>query len=265
MVTREQKQRFYQWFNTLVQSYASDDEFIQKNISLKEYHTLRVCKEILYIGRKLHFNQSELLLAESMALFHDVGRFEQFKRFQSFDDRTTVNHAQLSVDMIIRDNILSSLSPEDQKEIIKAVLHHNQHHLPSGSDHEWIYAKLLRDADKLDIYRVVTTYYQEKQTNPNAALDFGLPHKSEYSKKILEDLLNNHTTNWEYVTTSTDMILLQIGWIFDINYLPTFQRLKQKQYVYTLIELLGDAELKHQIRDHVQQYFKKRLSEYDQS
>ena len=39
-------------------------------------------------------------IAEAVALLHDVGRFEQYKRYGTFNDRKSVNHAALGVEIM---------------------------------------------------------------------------------------------------------------------------------------------------------------------
>ena len=65
------------WFFQYVKSCYSSNPVIQQPLKLKEDHSLRVCAAILDIGRKLSLSEKDLRIAEAMALFHDIGRFEQ--------------------------------------------------------------------------------------------------------------------------------------------------------------------------------------------
>ncbi len=73
---------------------------IEKNIDLKIRHTYRVCDNVSRIAKSLEMGRDDLLLAEVLALFHDIGRFEQLKVFGSFDDRITVDHAKLGLKVL---------------------------------------------------------------------------------------------------------------------------------------------------------------------
>ena len=75
-----------EWFAEYVETFRSDNHEIQQNIELKKGHTKRVYNEILKIGAQLGLNSQEMNLAETIALFHDVGRFEQYFRYKTFSD-----------------------------------------------------------------------------------------------------------------------------------------------------------------------------------
>ena len=70
---------FYSWFSEYVQSYYSKDPYVQMNIKSREEHTYRVCKNIVMIGRDMRLDEEQLQIGETIALFHDIGRFEQFE------------------------------------------------------------------------------------------------------------------------------------------------------------------------------------------
>ena len=85
----ELKNRFEQY----VKQFASPDPNIQAALDLKQAHTRRVCEAIVDIGE-------DLLMAEATALLHDIGRFEQFRRYKTFSDARSENHALLGVKVI---------------------------------------------------------------------------------------------------------------------------------------------------------------------
>ncbi len=88
------------WFFHYVQTFKQGDINDQENIILKEIHTKHVVKEILNVAKHLELNNDELRFAEIIALFHDIGRFEQYVRFKTFVDKKSVNHAELGVKIL---------------------------------------------------------------------------------------------------------------------------------------------------------------------
>ena len=54
------------------------------------------------------------------------------------------------------------------------------------------YPKLIRDADKLDIWKVVTNYYNDKKGGKNKALELDLPESQGFSERVIQDLINQH-------------------------------------------------------------------------
>jgi len=250
---------FYKWFNNYVKGFYSEDEKIQENIRLKEEHTLRVCKNILTIGSALGLDTKELYLAETIALFHDLGRFEQFKVYHTFRDDQSIDHAALGVRILKRENVLSCLSKEEQSLIFKAIGYHNVRKLPAYEDSRCLfYAKLIRDADKLDIWYVVTNYYQSERLN-NPVLDFGLPNIPGYSESFIEDILNCKVIEIEKLKTLNDLKLMQLSWLFDINFLPTFVLIKERKYLDKIIKTLPKTEKIQKIRRHIEDYLDKKV------
>ncbi|MBM9520737.1 hypothetical protein JWG39_13020 [Desulforhopalus vacuolatus] len=52
---------------------------------------------------------------------------------------------------------------------------------------------MLRDADNLDIWRVVTEYYQQKDQTTDTGLELGLPDTPVCSDAVVQDLLAGRT------------------------------------------------------------------------
>ena len=157
------------WFFHYVQTFKQGDKNFQENIILKENHTMQVCKEIVNIGKHIGLNSDELRLSKVIALFHDIGRFEQYARYYTFVDNKSVNHAELGVKILKDNNVLAVLDESMQSLILRTISYHNRALLPENeTDTCLFYTKLIRDADKLDIWRVVTDYYNKKNGKQNA-------------------------------------------------------------------------------------------------
>ena len=110
-----------------------------------------------YLTRPLRMTESDRLLAETIALFHDVGRYEQFTKYRTFADVMSVPHGPLGVDILKRHKVLDCLTPDEQYTISRAVELHGTKQLPDDLDEGVApFAQLIRDADKLDIYYLMT-------------------------------------------------------------------------------------------------------------
>jgi hypothetical protein len=105
-------------------------------------------------------------------------------------------------------------------------MYHNVHTLPKNIDpHCLFFCKLLRDADKLDIWRVVINYYFRKQnSNHNPLLELGLPDTPGYSDTVLRDLYSGQTSRSNTMKNLNDFKLLQISWVYDIHKNTTLYR-----------------------------------------
>ena len=248
------------WFASYVQSFKSGDDDLQQNIALKEEHTRLVCREILDIGGKLGLSDEDLRLAEVIALFHDIGRFEQYAKFRTFVDFRSVNHAEHGVKILRENGILNNLDESVRKLILRTILYHNRATLPQKETKECLFlTKLLRDADKLDIWRVVTNYYQQKNGKQNGAIELGLPDTPEISDDVYKDLMEGKIVDFTHLKNLNDFKLLQIGWIYDINFAPTFQSVQRRGYLGMIRDSLPESEKIEKIFSLVQSYLDEQI------
>lgn len=231
-----------EWFNEYVRSFISDDEEIMKNITLKERHSRRVSAEALYIGRNLGLEDEKLRIAEIIGLFHDIGRFEQYTKYRTFVDQKSINHAEFGVQILNNKGILNILENKVKDIILTSILYHNRAALPVIADEEYLlYTKLIRDADKLDIWRVLIDYYENSNGKRNAAIELDLPNTPGYSEEIYQSILNRTLADFRRMKNLNDFKLLHIGWVYDINYKPTFRRIFERGYIDKFRNLLPQS------------------------
>ncbi len=248
-----------EWFSRYVQSFYSVDPIVQEALLLKEKHSLRVCNEILDIGKQLDLSHNYLRLAEGMALFHDIGRFEQFTRYQTFVDKKSENHGELGVKVLQKENTLAALDKDTRELIMKAISYHNRLSIPEDESHICTYfSKLLRDADKLDIFNLVSTYYHVNHTERSAAVELDLPDTDEVSEEILTSLLEGKMISIQQLRSLNDFKLLQMGWVYDINFQPTFQMIYERGYLKKIRETLPASEKIDQIYSKLMSYLKEK-------
>ncbi len=255
-ITVEKLAELKDWFTKYVRTFRYDDPDMQQNIDLKEGHTMRVCGEILTIGRQLGLSDDELRLAEMIALFHDVGRFEQYARYRTFMDGRSENHAELSIRIIEEYGIFDEFDDEVKDLVTRSIRYHNRLSLPPDESAACLFfSRLLRDADKLDIWKVLTDYYLRKETKRNAAIELGLPDTPGFSEVIYHDLMNKRMVNIGDVKNLNDFKLLQMGWVFDINYRPTMGCVKERRYIEMISSVLPDSKQIDEISDVIRASF----------
>jgi hypothetical protein len=226
------------WFEDYVLRFSSDDPIVQENIDLKREHSLRVCEAIVDIGRSLGLSLEDLCVAEAAALLHDIGRFEQFRQYRTFMDYRSEDHAALGVGVIRANQILRGLEPAATEIIIRVVGYHNRADLPAGEDERCLFfLKLLRDADKVDIWRLVTDHYQDAGHDRNQTIDLDLPDRPEISDGVYKTLMNGKLVRMADLKTLNDFKMLQIGWVYDINFPRTIEIIRENKY----LEIIRDA------------------------
>jgi len=207
-------------------------------MDLKAEHTRRVCEAIVNIGASLDLSREDLCIAEVCALLHDIGRFEQYKRYRTFSDYKSEDHAALGAKIIRANRAMQHLEPAVADIVVRVVRYHNRAALPVGEEKRCLFfLKMLRDADKIDIWRVVTEYYQNAGNNRNRTIELGLPDIDRVSDPVYESLMSGKIVQMADLKTFNDFKLLQIGWVYDINFPRTFQIVREKGY----LEIIRDA------------------------
>lgn len=237
-------------------NYNDDEKYDEKynmNIKLKEIHTYKVCNNAIKIGKFLNLDAEQMNLAKTIALFHDIGRFEQLKKYGTYIDKDSINHGLLGVKILESEKILDKLNSREQNIINKAILFHNARNLPNGiDDEELLFCKIIRDADKLDVYRVIYAYLKEdKMTRDRKVIGNVDEDTEEYSKEIVDEILKNKISDNNKVKTINDKKLSMISWVFDINFPITLYYIKKRRYVDKFIGLLPQNKEIKKIHKHI--------------
>ena len=255
-------QSLRKWFNGYAETLCTDQGDIRENILLKKKHSKRVCGEILRIGRRLGLSGESLRFAEITALFHDVGRFEQYVRYRTFVDYKSENHAALSVKTLKDHGVLDCLNDSLKDLAYRIISYHNRASLPDGETGPCLfYAKMLRDADKLDIWRVLIRHYRCSDQSSNSALELELPDTPEISDNVYEAVVNKRIVDFHHIQTLNDFKVLQIGWVFDVNFKPTLNAVISRNYIDAICSALPASEKVETIRKVVDHYVEKEFVE----
>ena len=243
------------WFTNYVDTFKYNDPEIQRNIDIKREHTEKVTEEIIHIVKQLGLNDNELKLAEIIALFHDIGRFEQYVRYKTFSDNKSENHAELGIKILTKYNVLGIFDEEIKNLILCSIRYHNLASLPPEETKICLfYSRLIRDADKLDILNVVTEYYHRKNGRQNVALELELPDTPGISKEIYSALMDKQIVNMKHVKNLNDIKLLQAGWIYDINFKPTYECITNRKYIEKIRAVLPDSPEINEIFDVIHSF-----------
>lgn len=260
-----QLQKIQDWFDGYVRAFYGNDEFLNANIELKDNHSRRVCEQMHFLTDRLGLKDCDSRLAQATALLHDIGRFKQFTEYRTYNDSASVNHSGLGL-KIIRDNDILADLPEHEKKVIEtAIGFHNAKQLPSGLDEKTLLvSRLIRDADKLDIYYVVISYYSKYHNDPdNFKLEIELPDSPGYTPEVIEKVAKGQRVDYRNLNNWNDMKILQLGWVYDINFTPALVRIKQKEYLQKILKFLPEDKDILRLRDIIFEYMDKRIEGSD--
>ena len=231
------------WFAEYCRSFYTSDREDQQNIVLKQEHTIRVCENVVQIAHDISLDEERAVLAETIALYHDIGRFPQYQKFKTFKDSVSINHASLGARVLLENGVLRAFRRHERDIVIRSVTLHNVYSLPGGLDQELLFfLKLIRDADKLDILRVAIEYYGQPEGKRASAVGLGLPDVPGYSPEVLTALKNKQMVQMSTLKTLNDFKLLQLMWIYDLNFASSLRILESRQYIEGIAAALPKSE-----------------------
>ena len=244
-------------------SYASQYDIKDPKIRLKIDHTMRVAALCEQIAGSLSLSGEDRDLIWLCGLLHDIGRFEQVRIYNTFKDADSVDHAQLSADLLFRDGMIREYIRDDVHDrlIETAIRCHNVYRLPAAlSEREQTFCRMLRDADKIDILRVnretpMTEIYnltEEEFLN------------SEISGPVYEDMMAHRDVNRANSRTGIDYLMGHIAFVYGLVYPVSFKLVKEQGY---LDQMLGfesrnpkTRERMTRIREEVRNYLGEKIS-----
>ena len=249
---------YIQIFRDFVSEYRYENEADQRNIDLKLYHTERVLEIAQYLIEHLKsVIKPELIpLVELSALFHDIGRFEQYRQFKTFADPISVNHALEGVKMLHKHQILSDLADWQRRLVYGAVALHNQKLLPELPADLALLTKITRDADKLDIFEVMLGHLGKGESND--VLTLHLPkHDHQYSTHLVDKIMNQEMIDYKEHKFVNDMFLTAVGWAQQLNYEASLRYFKEKAYHRQIIQYLPQDDKILALQDYMDHYLEK--------
>ena len=259
---QNQLNKFRAWFDDYVSGFYGEDEYVNANLKLKEEHTRRTCEEMLHLAKALDLSNNRTRIAEVIALFHDIGRFEQFVRYRTYVDGRSLNHCLLGLQVLRKTKILDGIDQTERQWIEKAIEYHGLKELPSDLNGDCLlFSKLIRDADKIDALYVMTDCYRKYAENPQGyKLEVELPDEPEYSDEVVDGLLHGRRIDYCQLKTLTDMKLCLLGWIYDVNFTPTLKRIKKLRLLEILVDFLPKAVDIERVKEKVFDYIDLRIS-----
>ena len=242
-----------QKFETYLESYDRSND----KVRLKIIHTYGVVHDMSEICHRMHLTEEDTELARIIALLHDIGRFEQLKRFDSFEP-TTMDHAAYGVQVLFEEGMIRQFVPEDTwDDIIRtAIAKHSDFVLEGVSDPcALFHARLIRDADKLDNFRV--------KLEDDLLTFMGMPGEEigalEISPKVYETVFRSSTILSADRITKMDYWVSYVAYFCDIYFRASFDIIEEHDYLNKIIDRIPysnpDTKQKMEnIRTHLAKY-----------
>ncbi|MEI6348027.1 MAG: HD domain-containing protein [Bacteroidota bacterium] len=207
-----------------VDSFEQSEELIQKKT-----HSLNVSVIARQICEFVVPSTAQQLTTEIAALYHDIGRFEQLLRYKTFNDWESEDHALLGINVIKNNNLFDGLDNDEQEIIFTIIENHNKKQINQGIiSSTATLCNVIRDADKIDILHILSKHYESKTTNNTLTLN--LPDSLTYNTSMIKTIMNAEIGSYQDLKSINDFKLLQLSWVFDINFAISHVLIHQAKY-----------------------------------
>ena len=228
----------------LFNQYAKEFDLKVKQIIGKYHHSFRVMEIAREIAISLELSDKDIELASICGLFHDIGRFQQWTKYQTFIDDKSIDHGDLGY------GILEELYPdnEDKNIVLNATKYHNKYCIPKLDDRTTLFCNIVRDADKLDIIR----------EQCNQVFQNEIVIKAE----LLDDIYNRNICKNKYVTNEVDSIVRMISWIADYSFEYAYHFLIDNKIIenkFNLLKIYGETDEIKKLEEFVYKEIEKRI------
>ena len=238
--------RTLDWFEDFVRQGDMDDPRDATRLELKRRHCLLVMAEAREQARELGLSPRLTDLATVAGLVHDTGRFPQYRRWKTFRDAQSANHAVLGTIALRQGGGLDGLDARDRRLVRMAVVAHNRRALPRallrGEDPEALaLARIVRDADKIDIVRIMLEHFKAPGEKDDVVV-LGLPDAPErYNPAIVADIRAGRIGDYGAMGTVNDFVLLLLSWVNDMSHARTVRLFFRRGHVRELFDQLPDT------------------------
>lgn len=212
-------------FNEFIQKYD-----IQNNerIALKVAHMLRVMKINIQFAKYQNLNDENIALAGVIGLLHDVGRFVQVEKYNTFIDAESIDHCQAGVDLLFNDNLINFFVPDSKYHftIKKAISNHGKMEIEERLDEiTFLHCKLIRDSDKTDIYEIMIN------ENPDIVFDGPFIPDANISSTVINAFYNHSMVKKSDIKTVLDDYVRKVAFIYNYYFNKNLKYIKEQNYI----------------------------------
>ncbi len=200
-------------YGAYVDTYRGADGRLPEMMQLKLTHTMMVVAAAKKIASGEGFDARTAAACEAAALLHDTGRYEQLKLYNTFRDADSVDHAVFSHDIVKAKGWLDGWPDKDA--ILTAVLVHNRREIPAdGMDALTLAAsRTVRDADKLDIFRVLEDQVKNKDWRHDSRAFWNLTTTAAPNPVVARCIREERPVAYQDIKSLADFVLIQVGWM----------------------------------------------------
>lgn len=275
------------------QEYTDRYDSANPKIKLKIDHTYRVANLCEQIAQSLELSAAEVDLAWLSGMLHDVGRFEQLRRYNTFSDAQSIDHARFAVELLYDEGLIADYVPEiSTTELVAdartwrsmgganesptaqsedmplsdilqtlriAIGEHSAYRIQKGLDERArMFCQILRDADKVDIFRVICDTPMEEV--------YGFQTKdilrSAITPEVMQAFYEHHAVLRKLKKCPADYIVAHGSLAFELVYPESLRIAKEQGYLKQMMSFQSEnpdtAEIFEDLRKDLNDYLEER-------
>ena len=225
-MTEKELRDIRNWFENYVETFVTGDLESVPVLSNKKDHSLQVAGTCRVLAEDLTWTEPEAHTAEALGLLHDIGRFSQYIEYGTFIDIDSINHCERGYEIVSAAPQLNHLPGRSRQIILDGIRYHSSKEFMAKVSRESIpYVHLIRDADKLDKFRVLK---ESIEGNPNRGMydtTLSIQTDGPVNPTILDKIRRKKSISKKEINSLLDYYLFQLSHVFEIHYKPTYKRM----------------------------------------
>ncbi len=244
--------------------YTARYDVQDEKVRLKVEHTWRVAELCERIARSLGMTKEEQELAWFAGLLHDVGRFEQLRRYGTFIDAQSIDHARYGAKILfgkaLTEQVLRqgqvhlrgqeeagakeagsirdyAADPQEDVLLCTAVAWHSAYRIPEGLDERTArFCNILRDADKIDILKVNVDFPLEEIYNVSTQE----LRSCQASPEVMDAFYEEHAVLRSLKRTAADHLIGHVSLVYELVYPVSLRIVREQGYLEKMLSFASD-------------------------
>ena len=222
----------------------------------KYFHSLKSMDLARNIASDLGiFNEEEIVVIELIALFHDIGNFNEDNH--NYLDNSEEDSTMKSINILFDEGLIRKITDDTKYDnLIKlAIFCHNKDGLPKNIDEKTIcICNIMKDVYRIEELHMVINYpYIDNRIN-------------EYPTSLVyDDFKQFKEVNAKISDNNADNVLIALSNLFGLNYKISYSLVEEKGYIGKIIDSLTIDDKKiekffSQIETVLNNYLKKKIN-----
>jgi len=236
----KQAQQIRRRFRSYVRRFETPAGRLPSLLQRKYEHSKRVARLAAKLAHAKRWTPGRCRTARVLGLVHDIGRFLQIERYGTLDDAASIDHGAAGVRALQEARVLAPCAPPVRRRITDGVRYHNRARIPSDvGPASMPYVRIIRDADKLDLFDLAYHSITSGEIKKHPAITYGkVGLDGPVNPVVLRKLRAHALIVHDDVRCVPDFLVLQLGWVLELDCNAALRLALDKQVVDRIAELL---------------------------